>query len=104
MAEVHWSQRAERDLREIEDFIRADSAQAARELIDRLVAAAKQLEQFPQLGRVISELNRPDRRELIVGSYRLMYGLSPNGIVVRRVIHGARDVRGILRGPGAGLD
>lgn len=51
---------------------------------------AADLNRFPQAGRVVPELNQPDLRERFVYSYRLIYRIEPQRILVTAVIHGKR--------------
>ncbi len=43
-------------------------------------------------GRVVPELEEPAVRELIVGSYRLIYEIADADVNVLGLIHGARDL------------
>jgi toxin ParE1/3/4 len=81
---------------EIRDFIANDSAVYAISVVERLVTAAEALRSSPLVGRVVREYRREDVRELIVGSYRRVYLVRADEVVVVRVVHGARDVRSAL--------
>jgi plasmid stabilization system protein ParE len=49
------------------------------------------LEQFPNSGREIPEFGRPDLREVILGSYRIVHRVRDDEVVeVLAVIHSAR--------------
>jgi len=54
---------------------------------------ADQLEDFPESGRVIPEINDDTCRELIYGAYRIMYRIAKQEIRITGVVHGARDWR-----------
>lgn len=69
---------------------RVDSELYASLTVSRLVAAAGRLIQFPALGRVVPEFDRPDLRELIVRPYRLVYRLRGESIEIATVFHAAR--------------
>lgn len=43
-------------------------------------------------GRVVPELEEPTVRELIVGSYRLIYEIEGADVNILSLIHGARDL------------
>jgi hypothetical protein len=43
-------------------------------------------------GRIVPELDQPAVRELVVGSYRLIYEISEKDVYVLGLIHGARDL------------
>lgn len=61
-----------------------------RELVRRVIAATRRLEQFPRSGRVVPEVWRDDTREIIVSRYRVMYRLRDDGVIILAVRHGAR--------------
>ena len=94
MAEIRWSLAAERDLREIEDFIARDAPLRAVAFINRLVEAVDNLDTAPLLGRIVPEFQREDLRELIFRAYRVVYRLEGSGqVTILRVVHGARELR-----------
>jgi plasmid stabilization system protein ParE len=74
-------------------FIARDSEQAADAVRSRILNATEPLREFPLLGRVLPEGDSERTREVIVGSYRVIYELvSDGGIEVFAVIHGARSL------------
>jgi len=81
---------------EIGDFIAKDSVVYAVSVVERLVSAAEAIPSSPLVGRVVPEYGRYDLRELIIGSYRLVYLVRADEVVVVRVVHGARDFRRAL--------
>ena len=89
---VVWARRAIADLEAIADFIGQDSPHYAAVTVSGLAKAARPLETFPRMGRRVPEAESDDVRELIVGSYRLMYRLEAERILVVAVIHGRRDL------------
>ena len=80
------------DLEEIVVFIAKNNPERARtfgnELIDRALSVAP----FPELGRVVPEIGEPVVREIIHGSYRIIYEVFRDleAIYVLRFWHGAR--------------
>lgn len=89
---VVWARCATRDLEAIADYIRRDSPHYAAITVSRLAKAARPLETFPRMGRRVPEAESDDVRELIVGSYRLIYRLETDRVLVVAVIHGSRDL------------
>jgi plasmid stabilization system protein ParE len=87
---VTWSPQAQADLDAIHDFVARGSERYARLLVQRIVAAAEQIPEFPKLGRVVPEYRREDLRERILHSYRIVYRIGPSGIEIVTVLHGAR--------------
>src|ERR1035437_3949089 len=91
MMQVFWSHSARRDLADIDRYIRRDSAMYASSMVRKITDATRQLADFPRMGRMIPEIGMTDRRELIVGPYRVMYAIDDQAVIITGVIHGARD-------------
>jgi plasmid stabilization system protein ParE len=97
MAEIRWSVTAGEDLRQIETTVARDSPIHAVRLTERLVDAVERLEAFPLSGRSVPEFDRDDLREVICGSYRVVYLAGEDRVTILRVVHGARDILGLAR-------
>ena len=80
------------DLREIVTFIARDSPANAQRFGHQLIDQALSIGRFPQIGRVVPEIGDPSVREIIHGSYRIVYELmhEPNAVFVLRFWHAAR--------------
>lgn len=89
---VAWTETAWRDLQRIADYIAEDSPGYAAALVRTIRDRARSLEELAARGRVVPELDQPTVRELIVGSYRLIYEISERNVYVLGLIHGARDL------------
>jgi plasmid stabilization system protein ParE len=87
---VRWTERALSDLMAIGDYIAESRPAAARLWVERLRQVAVSAAAAPQAGRVVPELARDDVREVFLRSYRIVYRLSDNGIVVLTVFEGHR--------------
>ena len=59
-------------------------------MIDDAFNATDNLEIFPEMGRVVPERNDPSIREIIFGSYRIMYKVEVNHCYITTIIHGKR--------------
>lgn len=57
-----------------------------------LVRAPRALGEYPRLGRVVPEFERGALRELIMGSYRIIYEIRADTCYVEAVIHASRDL------------
>jgi toxin ParE1/3/4 len=97
MAEVRWTPQAADDLEAICQFIGRDAPQVAAAFADRVLRATDRLGTFPRLGRVVPELQIENIREIIVGSYRVIYRAMQDGVQLLTIHHGAQslDVTGI---------
>jgi toxin ParE1/3/4 len=91
MAKVIWSPVAVADLEAIADYIAKDSPDRASLFCDRIIEVAERLASFPQAGTAIPEIGSRTSRQLVVGSYRLLYELEQDRVVVAAVVHGARQ-------------
>ena len=87
---VRWTERAATDLLAIGDYIAVDRPAAARAWVERLRTRAANVADTPRAGRVVPELGRDDVREVFLRSYRIVYRVVPEGIVVLTVFEGHR--------------
>lgn len=89
MSRVTWLPEALQDIERLYDFLSRNSPQAARNAALCIQAAARQLEQFPEIGKPLRD--RSGRREVFAafgaGAYVLRYRLDDAGPVVIRVWH-----------------
>lgn len=88
---VTWSLPAKDDLKRIFDFISRDSKYYATKVTLDLVEKTEKLNDFPEIGRIVPEIDDPNIRELFTYSYRLIYQKSVNGVEILAVIHGKQD-------------
>lgn len=91
MAQVIWSPSALEDVDAIASFIARDSADTAALFVHRMISATDRLCDFPESGRVIPEIGNVSCREIIFGSYRIMYRIESGDVWIAGVVHGARD-------------
>ncbi len=75
MAKVKWTNVALNDLRAIYDYVSQDSPKYADRLMDKIVERVDVLEQHPKIGRKVPEFDNELIRELIEGSYRIIYSV-----------------------------
>ena len=90
MTTIRWTEQAVADLEAIRDYVARDSVKYAALLIERLIASLDRVALLPEIGRIVPEYQRPDIRELIQGSYRVVYRLRSDQVEVLTVFHGAR--------------
>lgn len=95
MPAAHFSRQAEQDLHDIWSYVGQDSLDAADSVVEQITETCQTLAQHPRMGRLRVEL-RPVMRSFAVGNYVVFYGPEPDGIVVFRVLHGARDVSELM--------
>jgi toxin ParE1/3/4 len=88
-----WTRQAIADVQDIKQFIAKDSPHAAQLVTQRFIAAVDRLTLFPQSGRIVPEVADPLVRELIQGSYRIVYRTIREEVHVLTVHHAARLFR-----------
>jgi plasmid stabilization system protein ParE len=76
----------------IRDYVGRDSDMYADRLMDRLTRRSEQIRTFPRSGRQVPEYESPEVREVIEGSYRIIYRIGDEQIDVLAVIHSARPL------------
>lgn len=89
------------DLEDIVRYIARHNPEAAARMGNALIARAEGLANFPEMGRMVPEFRRPELREVIHGSYRVIYRLRREGqaLEIVRFWHAARGFPHIPRGP-----
>jgi len=63
-------------------------------MADRLTRRSQQIAEFPFSGRRVPEYDVDQIREVIEGSFRIIYHIKSDQIDILAVIHGAMDVLG----------
>jgi len=91
MSQIIWSQSALDDLAGIQEYIARDSAYYAEKFVDDAFLAVERLKEFPESGRIVPERNNPDFREIIFGSYRILYKLIDKDVYIVTIMHSRRD-------------
>ena len=93
---LRWSHRARDDLRAIGRYIAADDPRAARAWVERLRKRAQLAAVTPGGGRVVPELGLAYVREVFLRTYRIVYQVVDDHIVVLTVVEGHRQMPGDL--------
>jgi len=73
MVKVIWTDSAIQDLNEIGDYISKDSVRYAEITVQKLFFAVDILEKYPLLGKIVTEFEDENLRELIRSNYRIVY-------------------------------
>ena len=87
---VTWSPEALNDVDAIAEYINRDSPAYARAVAEKIIEASRNLTQFPQVGRIVPELDNDKIRERFVYSYRLIYRIEDDVVLIAAVVHGKR--------------
>ena len=92
MVKLNWHSFAKGDLIQIYNYIYIDSIYYAIKTINEITKTTDNLENFPYMGIKIPEFNEEDKRELIYKSYRIIYEIQLNKIIIHRIWHSARNL------------
>ena len=97
---VFLSVQALSDLERIVAYIALDDVAAATRVGHQLLDTALSLATFPERGRVVPEFRRPELREIILHSYRVIYRVrsADDGVEIVRFWHAARGFPRVPRG------
>jgi addiction module RelE/StbE family toxin len=92
MVKIVWTELSVFDLKDIFDYISKDSRRYAENQVRRIKAKTLILKTQPESGRIVPELGISEIRELIEGSYRIVYHiLNKELIEILTIHHSARD-------------
>ena len=89
---IIWTEPAAADLDSIYSFIASDSEYYARSFISKIGDSVRQLERFPQSGRIVPELSDEKICELIIRNYRIIYEIHESAIRILTILHAAREL------------
>ena len=73
MGAVKWTALALENVNDIAEYIAKDSQRYASAQVERFFERTQILEDFPNSGRIVPELEDEKIRELICGSFRIIY-------------------------------
>lgn len=91
MARVLRTDVAKADLASIADYIANDNAAAADRWLEKVDETLTLLAKYPLIGEQVNHLALGLRR-FCFGNYLLFYKPTQDGIELRRVLHGARNI------------
>jgi len=91
MVKIGWTEQAIQDLNDIGEYIANDSVRYSQEVVQSLYESIHILESHSKAGRIVPEYRLSHLRELIRGSYRLVYRIvDKNRIDIITVHYSAR--------------
>ena len=89
---VYWTQTAIENLSAIYNYVAQTSPKYASRLVERITTRSEQITTFPLSGRTVPEFENQQIREVIAGSYRIIYYIKPEQIDILAVIHGSQQI------------
>ena len=88
---VVWSEPAIEDLQAIRDYIARDSEHYASRFVTRLLETVDLLQNSPELGQMVLELEHDDIRQIVYLNYRILYRREAQRVLILAIIHASRD-------------
>ena len=85
---ITWAPRAKRRAGEYGEHIAQDNEEAAYAWLVGIFEEVERLKDFPEQGRVVPELGRPDVREIFYMSHRIIYKVGSRRIRIVTMRHG----------------
>jgi toxin ParE1/3/4 len=85
-----WSPEAIADIESIASYIEPDSLWYAKVVVSRIFETAETIPEYPEIGRIVPEIGDVAIRERFVYSYRIIYRVEVERVLVVAVIHGSR--------------
>ena len=93
MAEIRWTNEAEKWLKDIYDYIAQDNPGAAARVLEGIYEKAQLLREYPEIGYKYRSESEGEIRILLYGHYRIAYLLVNNAsIEILGVFHGALEI------------
>jgi plasmid stabilization system protein ParE len=89
---IVWSPLALERVEEIARVIAADRPGAAEQWVRTVFARVAQLRTYPESGRMVPELARPEVRQLPHPPYRIIYRIDAKRVVILTVRHGRQEL------------
>ena len=93
--QVTWSPEAVEDLESIAEYIERDSSFYAQSVVSQILETSRKIKEFPFIGRMLPEIGDQNIRERFIYSYRLVYKIRQQRILIVAVIHGKRLIESI---------
>ncbi len=90
MAEIKWTEQAINDIEAIADYITRDSENYAKMHVKKIYDSVTRLSQFPESGRIVPEINKKEIREILLGTYRIIYRFKHNVVEILTIYHSSR--------------
>ena len=91
-----WSPEAVEDIEAIASYIERDSPWYAKAVVSRIVATAESTPEYPELGKMVPEVGDAAIRERLVYSYRVIYRVETERVLMVGVIHGRRLLQPLI--------
>ena len=89
---IDWVEPSILDLEVLREYIAKDTEYYASRFIEKIIQAVVKLGEFPEIGRIVPEAEEENIREIIFHSYRIIYRVEKERILILAIAHGSRDL------------
>lgn len=89
------SRKASADLEAIGDYIAADNPTRALSFVEELLALCRRIGENPQHYPARTDIAETARMA-IHGRYLVLFEETDQGVLIRRILHGARNMKGLF--------
>lgn len=90
MSTIAWSEPALDDVTALRKWLARDSKPLSDSVVETIFNAIETVVPFPRIGRVVSEVGDDTVRELLFRTFRIVYKVTADGIVVLGILYGGR--------------
>lgn len=84
---IIWSPLSAARMTEISDYIAEDNLEASIIWVESIFNIIDRLKQYPDSGRIVPEINKPNIREMIHGNYRIIYKIHKDELHILTIRH-----------------
>ena len=89
---IVWTDSSVIDLQFIYDYIANDAETYAPVFISEIIEKVEGIPDFPEIGRIVPEMNRDEIREIIFNNYRIIYKIKMDRIEILTIIHQRKKI------------
>jgi toxin ParE1/3/4 len=89
---LRWTEQATQQLEAIAEYISVSSPVYAEQVVERIVVRLRQVQEYPESGRLVPEAPNVDIRELVEPPYRLIYRVRSETVEILAIVHGRQDL------------
>lgn len=93
MVQIKWTDQAVLDLKAIALYISRDSKKYAKIQVQKIKERTQILKRYPYFGQIVTFFNLKDIRQLVVGSYIIIYKvIHETQVDILTIHHSSRDL------------
>jgi plasmid stabilization system protein ParE len=94
MVKIVWTKKSFQQLERAIKYIKEEQGVSYAEIVlEKIISSTKSLENNPNLGRIepLLEHKKYDYRFIVVWSYKIIYRVTKDSVIISRVFHTSRN-------------